>query len=194
VLVLGVDRVPDEMLERCRAYLCLLARFQVGPRLQAKLDASDIVQQTLLKAHQNRAQFRGREPGELMAWLRQILANELAGAVRSFRTEGRDLSREQALRVNLDESSSRLHNFLAADQTSPSQCAIREEQLLRLAGALAQLPTEQRRAVELHHFQGYPLTEVAALLERSEEAVVGLLYRGLRKLRQLLDAPGQGEK
>jgi RNA polymerase sigma-70 factor (ECF subfamily) len=191
VLVAGDDRVPEELLERCRAYLCLLARLQVGPRLQAKLDASDLVQQTLLRAHQNRQQFRGHSPAELMAWLRQILANELARAVRAFRTEGRDLAREQALQANLDDSSSRLQAWLAADQTSPSQCAIREEQLLRLGAALACLPDEQRRAVELHHFQGCPLAEVAALLNRSEEAVVGLLYRGLKKLRRLLDNPEQ---
>jgi RNA polymerase sigma-70 factor (ECF subfamily) len=194
VLVAGEDRVPDELLERCRAYLCLLARFQVGARLQAKLDASDLVQQTLLKAHQNRAQFRGQGMAELMAWLRQILANELAGVVRAFHTERRDLAREQALQLSLDDSSSRLHAWLAADQTSPSQCAIREEQLLRLAAALEQLPAEQRQAIELHHFQGCPLAEVAVLLDRSEEAIVGLLYRALKKLRQLLDVAGQRER
>lgn len=177
----------QEFLQRSRAYLGFLARFQLGPRLQAKLDASDLVQQTLLKAHENLEQFRGSTPAELMAWLRQILANELAGAIRQFSTEARDLGREVHLQADLDQSSSRLEGWLAAEQTSPSQCAIREEELLRLGEALAQLPADQQRAVELHHFQGYPIAEVAQRLDRSEEAVVGLLYRGTKKLRHLLE-------
>jgi RNA polymerase sigma-70 factor (ECF subfamily) len=179
--------LQGELLERCRSYLCLLARCRLGTRLQAKLDASDVVQQTLLRAHEKMEQFRGTSTAELMAWLRQILANELAQAGRKFGAEARDLAREQSLQAELDESSSRLQAWLAADQSSPSECAMREEQLLRLAAALALLPPEQRRAVELHHFQGHPLVEVGRLMDRSEEAIVGLLYRGLKKLRQLLE-------
>jgi RNA polymerase sigma-70 factor (ECF subfamily) len=186
-LVADDDQVGEELLGRCRAYLSLLARFRMSPRLQAKLDPSDVVQQTLLKAHEKMGQFRGRTHGEFMAWLRQILANQLAEVGRQFGTEARDLAREHALRADLDESSARLQAWLAADQTSPSQRAIREEQLLRLAQALAELPPEQRRAVELHHFQGHPVAEVGRLLGRSPEAVVGLLYRGLKKLRGLLE-------
>jgi RNA polymerase sigma-70 factor (ECF subfamily) len=183
------DRVPEAVLEQCREYLALLARLRLSPRLRAKLDASDLVQQTLLKAYEKRDQYRGGTPAQLLAWLRQILANELAGALRQFATEARDLVREQSLQADLDASSTRLEAWLAADQTSPSQCAIREERLLRLARALAQLPPDQCRAVELHHLQGQPLAEVARHLGRSQEAVVGLLYRGLKKLRQLLENP-----
>jgi RNA polymerase sigma-70 factor (ECF subfamily) len=175
------------MLERSRAYLCLLARFRLSPRLQAKLDPSDVVQQTLLKAHENLAQFRGQSPAEFMAWLRQILANQLAEAARKFGAGARDLSRERSLQADLDESSARLQAWLAADQSSPSQRAMQEEQLLRLAEALDELPPDQRRAVELHHFQGHPVAEVARLMDRGPEAVVGLLYRGLKKLRRLLE-------
>ena len=186
------DQAQEELLERCREYLCLLARFQISPRLQAKLDASDVVQQTLLKAHEKMDQFRGHSPAELMAWLRQILANQLAEAGRKFTTEARDLAREHSLQINLDNSSARLQAWLVADQTSPSQRVMREEELLRLAQALAELPADQRRAVELHHLQGCPLAEVGQQLGRSQEAVVGLLYRGLKKLRQLLDASHTG--
>ncbi len=120
-----------------------------------------------------------------MAWLRQILGNELAGVLRSFRTEARDLGRECS-QAELDESSARLEGLLAADQTSPSQSASRAEEHLRLAQALGQLPADQRDCVELHHLQGYRVAEVAKLLDRGEEAVVGLLYRGVKNLRRLL--------
>ena len=154
--------------------------------LQTKLDASDVVQQTLLKAHEHRDQFHGSSQAELMAWLRQILANELAGAMRRFNTGARDLGRERSVHVNLDESSSRICAWLAANQTSPSECASREEELLRLADALAKLPADQRTCIELHHLQGHRVADVAKMLDRGEEAIVGLLYRGLKKLRQLL--------
>jgi RNA polymerase sigma-70 factor, ECF subfamily len=167
----------------------MLARIQLGPRLQAKLDASDVVQQAILHAHQARAQFRGTTEAEKLAWLRAILANVMTAAGRGFETAARDVSREQSLEAELERSSSRLERMLAADQSSPSQRAVRAEELLRLAAALAQLPDDHRQAVELHHLRGLALINVAAQMKRSRPAVVGLLFRGLRRLRELLHEP-----
>ncbi len=175
-----------EPLEKFRDYLRLLARLQLDPRLQSKLDASDVVQQTLLKAHQKIDQFHGRTRMELIGWLRKILTNTLVEAVRQFGAEARDLTRERSLEAGLLESSGRLEAWLADDQSSPSEQASHQEQLLRLANALAQLPADQRQAVELHHLQGLSVAEVAQLLERGKSAVVGLLFRGLKKLRELM--------
>ena len=180
-------------LERYGDYLRLLARLQLSPRLQSKLDASDVVQQTLLQAHEGQAQFRGQSEGEWLAWLRAILANSLAAAVRRFSTESRDLGRERSLEADLDLSSSRLEGLLAADQSSPSERAGRAEELLRLAHAMSQLPPDQRRVVELHHLKALPVAEVAKLMDRTRPAVVGLLFRGLKRLRELLRAQGEGE-
>jgi RNA polymerase sigma-70 factor, ECF subfamily len=191
-----VDRTPDSddwPLERYRDYLRLLARLQLGSRLQAKLDASDIAQQALLQAHESQAQFRGRTEAEWLAWLRAILANALAAAARRFDARARDLGRERSLEAELDLSSSRLEGLLAADQTSPSEGAVRGEELLRLARALAQLPEDQRRVVELHHLKGLPVAEVAEQMGRTRPAAVGLLFRGLKKLRELLRERGEGE-
>ena len=173
-------------LERFRDYLRLLARLQLDPRWQAKLDPSDIVQQTLLQAYEARDQFRGRNTAERAAWLRQILARVLANAVRDLSRAKRDAGRERSLEAALSQSSSRLEAWLAADQSSPSESVERHEQLLLLAGALAQLPQDQREAVTLHHLQGWSLAELAKHLDRSEAAVAGLLHRGFKKLRELL--------
>jgi RNA polymerase sigma-70 factor, ECF subfamily len=176
----------DEGLERYRAYLRLLARLHLDERLRGKLDPSDVVQQTLLQAHQARGQFRGSGDGALAAWLRQILARNLAHAVRDLGREKRDVGRERSLEQALDASSSRLEAWLAAEQSSPSQRAQRNEQLLRLAQALADLPEAQREAVVLHYWQGQSLAEIGDQLGRTPAAVAGLLHRGLKQLRCLL--------
>jgi len=184
--MLNKSGVLGDSFERCREYLHLLARLHLDHRLQGKLDPADIVQQTLMRAHEKRDQFRGHTDGELTAWLRQILVNNLAEAVRRFGAESRDVARERSLEASLEESSARLESWLAADQSSPSQRFMRQEQGIRLADALAELPDDQRRAVELHHLKGYSVAEVGELMDRSRPAVVGLLFRGLKKLRQLL--------
>jgi RNA polymerase sigma-70 factor (ECF subfamily) len=173
-------------LERFLDYLRLLARLQLGPQPQARVDASDVVQQTLLEAQQKLRAFRGRSEAELAAWLRQILAHNLADAFRALGRAKRDVHRERSLEAALHESSARLEAFLAAEQSSPSQQAQRNEQVVRLAQALGQLPEAQREAVVLRHLQGQSLAAIAQHLGRTPAAVVGLLQRGLKALRGLL--------
>jgi RNA polymerase sigma-70 factor (ECF subfamily) len=173
-------------VEDYREYLHLLARMQLDPRMQGKIDPSDVVQQTLVKAHQNRDQFRGRTEAERAGWLRRILANTLIDAARKFQ---RELSLEQHEQA-VDASSARLEAWLAAEQSSPSERADRQEQLLRLARALAQLPDDQRVVIELHHLRDGAVADIARALGKTEAAVAGLLRRGLKKLRELLREEG----
>jgi RNA polymerase sigma-70 factor (ECF subfamily) len=180
------DAIDARELEGYRDYLLLLARARLGGWLRSKLDASDLVQQTLLEAHRDLGQFRGRDGGQFAAWLRQILARNLANAVRDFGRARRDVAREQPLDAVVRDSSARLEGWLAAEQSSPSQQAMRHEQALRLAAALVQLPPDQRLAVELHHLRGCPVAEIGQQMGRSDGAVGALLVRGLRKLRELL--------
>jgi RNA polymerase sigma-70 factor (ECF subfamily) len=182
---------PDPGLEKFRPYLSLLARQQAGGRLRGKLDASGVVQQTLLEAHRGLDGFRGRGEAALAAWLRRILARNLADEFRRLGAGKRDAARERSLEEAVDRSSADAAGWLAAAQSSPSQQVVWHEQLLRLAEALASLPDDQRTAVELHHLRGYSLAEVGREMGRSKEAVAGLLSRAVKRLRVLLPDEGR---
>lgn len=175
-------------LELHRGYLRVLARLQLGPNLRSRLDPSDLVQQTLLRAHQAIGGFRGRSPAEMTAWLRQILARTLADTFRDQGRGRRDVAMERSITRSLEESSTRLDAWLVAEQSSPSQAAQRNEQSLLLVKALAELPDAQREALLLKHCQAWSLTEIARHLDRSPAAVASLLQRGLRQLRACLKA------
>jgi RNA polymerase sigma-70 factor (ECF subfamily) len=177
-------------LERHRHYLMLLARVHLHSRHPAKFDSSDIVQQTLLDAFAKRDQFRGTTEAELAVWLREILKHNLADAIRDQKRAKRDIRRECPIEAGIDESFTRTHFCLEAIQSSPSQRAVKQENLFRLTDALAKLSEPQRESIVLHHLQGMKLAEVAAETGRTEAAVAGLLFRGLRALKCVFNDDG----
>ena len=184
------ESTPSSLdLQRYRTYLLLLARShdKMGGE-----EASDLVQKTMLAAHAQRAEFRGESPAELAAWLKQILRREVIDAYRHRRRLKRDVHREVPLEAEVDGSFSRMDVCLAAAESSPSQRVSREEEMVSLACAIAQLPEAHREAVVLHHLQGATLADVAAKLQRTEAAVAGLLHRGMKQLRELLEEPDSG--
>ncbi len=173
--------------DQFRSYLYLLARAHVNPNHQPKIDASDLVQQTLMDAFVKQDQFCGETDAQRAAWLRKILTRNLADALRHQHRAKRDVSRQRSLEAEIDGSFCRMESWLAASQSSPSQQVARKEELLRMADALTELPEAQREAVILRHLQGLSLAEVADQLGRTEPAVAGLVYRGLNRLHDLLD-------
>jgi RNA polymerase sigma-70 factor (ECF subfamily) len=150
------------------------------------------VQQALLHAHKNLRQYRGTSPEAFAAWLRKILANSLAEVHRQYSRQQRDVALERSLEKAIERSACRLESWLVADESTPGQKVMRQETLLRVAAALAELPEEQRRAVELRHLKGLSLNAISAELRRTEASVAGLLRRGLKKLRELMKARPQG--
>jgi len=182
----GESRSQDRKLEDYREYLRLLAQLQLDQRFQGKIDLSGVVQQTMLEAYQALPKYELQDADHLAAWLRRILANNLADEIRKLKTEKRDVGRERSLEAALEQSSNRLQAWLAADQSSPSEHAQRQELVLCLAAALAELPEAQREALMLRHFHGRSLAHIAQHVGRSHAAVAGLLKRGLQQLRDQL--------
>jgi RNA polymerase sigma-70 factor, ECF subfamily len=179
-------------LEPYRDYLRLLARLHLDRRLRAKLDPSDLVQQTLLEAYQAMSSWEQHTPGEQAAWLRRILAHNLANAIRDFTRAKRDVNLEQSLQADLDASSIRLASLLADAGPTPAEQAEQNEFLLRLAHALIELPEPQREAIVLRHYENWSLAAISEHLGRTPAAVAGLLHRGLKAVRlRLQDTPRQ---
>jgi RNA polymerase sigma-70 factor, ECF subfamily len=176
--------------KRYREYLRLLARMHVPPRLQAKVDVSDVIQQTLLEAYAAIDRLADLDEANRAAYLRRMLANNFADLGRQFGAEARDIRRERSLEASLQASSAQLVRWLAADQSSPSQQACRSEAALALADALAHLPEDQQMAVEMKHLQHLSVAAIAEAMGRSETAVGGLLRRGLKRLRELMHDSG----
>lgn len=175
--------VDDHVIESFRPALMLLARSQLGLRFRRVLDDSDIVQQALLEAHNNRTGFRGTSTAECFAWLRKILTNTILDHVRRYTREKRNVDLEVSLEQTIRGSAMRAEQWLMDRHSSPGERAERNEQLQQLAIALMNLPDAQREAIELFHLQGCELKDVARQMNRTGPAVAGLIHRGLRQLR-----------
>jgi RNA polymerase sigma-70 factor (ECF subfamily) len=179
------------LLERYRNYLELLARLQIGRRLQGKVDASDLVQETFLEAHRHFGRFCGTTEATFAAWLRQILAARLAKLVRRYTgTQGRDVRLERSLLDELEQSSRALDRGFQAPQPSPSEHAARREQAVLLADGLGRLPNDYREVLILRHLEGLPFPAVARRMGRSVDSVKKLWARALPRLREALRGEG----
>jgi len=183
----GHNQAVGQLLELYRNYLGLLARLEIGRRLQGKVDDSDLVQDTFLQAHGSFAQFRGTTEAELVSWLRQILAHVVSKLVRHYHgTRRRDVRLERDLAAEIDQSSRALGEGLAARQSSPSQQAARREQAVLLADALQQLPETYREVIILVHLEGLSFPDAALRMNRSVDSVKNLWARAVARLRRSL--------
>lgn len=174
-------------LEKYRPLLRLLAQRQLDTALNARIDASDVVQQTFLEAHRDLATFQGTAEAQFVAWLKQILVHNVASATQTHVVaRKRSARREQSM----DDSGmfGAVKQSLPADQPSPSSRVMRGEAAVRLAQAMDALPPDQCEAMRLRYLEGMSLAEIAKRLKRSEMAAAGLLKRGLRNMRQRLSS------
>jgi RNA polymerase sigma-70 factor (ECF subfamily) len=181
----GRPEALGRLLDHYRPYLRLLARLHVAARLQKELDGSDVVQETFLDAARDFPQFRGSSEAEFVAWLKRLLAANVADAHRRFLgTQKRNVLQEADVLQLLDQSSAMIGQRLSARIDSPSSSACRHEQAARLAAALEQLQPAYHDVILLHHFQGMGFQQVADQLGRSLHSVKNLWIRALVALKR----------
>lgn len=181
----GNDEAKNELLEGCRNYVRLIARSQVETWMNAKVDASDLVQQTLLEAYQGLANFDGDSEAEWYAWIKQILSHNTQDFIRQFRTAKRDANKEVRLQPQRGTDSVPQIDLSAQLQT-PSQLMIQDEREFELANAIAKLTDDYQEVIQLRNLQRLPFDEVAERMNRSRGAVQMLWARALKQLQEIL--------
>jgi RNA polymerase sigma-70 factor (ECF subfamily) len=183
----GDETALGTLLELYRNYLRLVARSMIGVALRVKLEPSDLVQETFLKAHREFPTFAGNGEPELIAWLRKILAHNLADQVKHHRRKTRDLKRQESLDALLERSGITIQDALASRASSPSEGAVRREQAVLLADAVTQLPPDYREVFILRTLEHVPFDQIAIKMNRSQGAVRMLWSRALERLNQMLE-------
>ena len=192
VQMLGRARAGNQedlgrLFEASRSYLGIIARTQMESWMRAKVDASDIVQESLLEAHRDFARFKGTTAAEWLAWLRGILSHNAADVIRQYHgTEKRQARREVSLRRPSDDSSAGGFVDPADSAESPSQQIMRHESELAVADAIVRLEPDYQEVIVLRNLERLPFDEVAKRMGRSRPAVQMLWMRAIRKLQELL--------
>ncbi|HWB12576.1 MAG TPA: sigma-70 family RNA polymerase sigma factor [Pirellulales bacterium] len=178
----------ERLFQACRSYLQIVARARVPTRLKPKIDASDLVQLTLLEAHRDFDRFTGRSEGEWLAWLRKILSHNAADVVRRYAgTDKRQAQREIPLPQPNDDSRLAPAWEPEGREPTPSEQVVCHEGQLQVAAALESLADDHREVIILRNFQRLAFDEIAARMQRSRPAVQMLWARALKKLQAAID-------
>jgi RNA polymerase sigma-70 factor (ECF subfamily) len=170
----GSAPATESLLERLRPRIVLWAAARLSPALRSKVDAEDVAQEILLAIHRDLSSFRGGGERAFYKWVFSIGENRIRDLV----------DHHAALKRRLPEEARQ------STQTSPSGGAARVETCRLVKEAIAALPEDYRRVVQLVRIEERPYEEVAAVLDRSVNAVRILYCRALKALRLALpDTP-----
>jgi RNA polymerase sigma-70 factor, ECF subfamily len=183
----GSEEALGQALEACRGYLLAIAQRELDPELQAKGGASDLVQETFLKAHRHFARFHGAAEAELLLWLRRLLLNNLLDFRRHCQTEKRDAGRE--VKLDAGDPSSRREGELPGTEPTPSNVVMAQEQALALQRTLSRLPEDYRQILVLRYQEELSFEEIAGLMQRSVNAVRKLWARAVERLQEEWETP-----
>ncbi len=182
----GSDEALGEALEACRDYLLKVAQSELDPALRAKGGASDLVQETFLEAQRDFQRFHGTSEEELLAWLRQVLLNNLCNFARQYRkTAKRDVGREIELQAG--RSSLNWREALSDQGPTPSKNVMREEAVDSLEAALSRLPDDYRLIIVYRYREERSFEDIAQRMNRSPNAARKLWSRAIERLQKELN-------
>jgi RNA polymerase sigma-70 factor (ECF subfamily) len=171
----------EQLINACRQYLLMVANSYVDAKLRGKFGASDIVQETLITAHQDVQSFGGSTEDELRLWLKRILIHKIANARRRF---VQNAKREIAREVPISEGAPRSdeHTFIDPNPT-PRQQLVNNEMHEAVRAAIATLPTRDQELIKLRSFELMSFAEIGAQLEMSSEAARKAWCRAIDRFR-----------
>lgn len=179
----GNDEALATLLMDYRPYLRLLAKRDLDSAINARVDPSDIVQQTCLEACRDISKFKGASEPALVAWIKTILRNNVIESIqRHVSAKKRSVRQERVISTKHDSQA--LPVYIDALQSTPSQRVMQGELAMQLAAKMEALPESQQEALRLRYLEGMSLAEISEAMGRSDTAVAGLLKRGLRQLRR----------
>ena|SRR6266404_1457165 len=193
----GDREALNALFARHRDRLLRMVETRLDPRLQARLDASDVVQDAYVEVVERLPEYLRDPKLPLFLWLRLVVGERLLRLHRHhLGTQMRDAGREIALyRGPLPPASSAaLAAQLLGKHTSPSQAAIRAERSLRLQEALNTLDPVDREVLALRHFEELTTAESAQVLGIAESAAAKRYFRALKRLKQILATMPGGQE
>jgi RNA polymerase sigma-70 factor (ECF subfamily) len=184
----GDASAAGELLDRHRARLRQMVAVRIDPRLAARVDPSDVVQEALAEASQKLTGYAERRPVPLYPWLRRITWERLAHLhSQHIGAQKRSVTREGRQEFVLsDQSAMQLVDRLVASGTSPSGRLVREEMRGRVREALERLPSHYREVVILRHLEQLTFDETAAVLGITEAATRSRYRRAVERLHNQL--------
>ncbi|KAA5542658.1 sigma-70 family RNA polymerase sigma factor [Roseiconus nitratireducens] len=187
----GNARALETLFSDYQCYLKMLATTALSRHLQSRVTASDVVQETFLRAFEAFDKFRGQSRGEFIVWIRTILASRIADAhEKHLGAARRDVRREvsmDAVTKTLTQSSSRLETMaVELLQASPASTMAKQEDALLIARAVGELPAVHQQVILARHFEGMTFEEIAEQIDRTSGAVRMIWLRAIRKLKERL--------
>lgn len=176
----GSIEALGELIDTVRTYLLLVANQETDLNIQAKIAASDIVQDACLLAHQRFETFRGTTEAELRGWMRRVLLHSISDSRKKFvQSKKRQLSKEVATSDEMP---------LASPELTPNSAMIAREEADLLRSAMEQLSAEHREVLRLRNWELLPFAEIGKKMNRSDDAAQKLWSRAVRELEKILEA------
>lgn len=166
---------------------------RMDPRIRGRVDASDVIQETLIEANRRLPEYRADPPAPFYLWVRYLALQKLLQLRRHHvEVAARDARREVRFgdRPNAAVSSMVLARHFVESCTTPSQHLAREEEIERVRTALDGLKEIDREIIALRHFERLSNGEIARVLEIEESTASQRYLRALRRLKATLGADG----
>jgi RNA polymerase sigma-70 factor (ECF subfamily) len=180
----------DRLLARHRAYLRRFVEVRLDPKMRARVDPSDVVQETQMEALRRLGRYLEQPPMPFRLWLRQLAYDRLLMLRRHHVTAARRaVEREVALS---DRSSLMLAGQVLADGPTPSQELVQAELVRRVHQAVARLPEGDREVLIMRNLEGLSNREVAQVLEMDPATASRRYGRAVLRLREILLASDLG--